>query len=51
MTVIRFTKEILTDEHEDVADVLHQLEATGIEQAMEARPAPTDTHPGHPTTL
>ncbi|WP_329028085.1 hypothetical protein [Streptomyces sp. NBC_00690] len=41
-TIVRFTDNILTDEHEDVANVLHRLEAAGMEQAMEA-------HPGHPT--
>jgi hypothetical protein len=35
-TIIRFTDNILTEEHGDVADVLRQLEAAGIQQAMEA---------------
>ncbi|MCD9899187.1 hypothetical protein LUR56_01640 [Streptomyces sp. MT29] len=42
-TIVRFTENILTGDQGDVADVLHQLEAAGMEQAMEARPA-------HPTT-
>ncbi|MEU8294608.1 hypothetical protein [Streptomyces pseudogriseolus] len=36
-TIIRFTETILTDDHGD-ADVLRQLEAAGMKQAMEARP-------------
>ncbi|GHB30980.1 hypothetical protein [Streptomyces chryseus] len=39
-TIVRFTENILTEDHGDVADVLRQLEAAGMEQAMEARPAP-----------
>lgn len=42
-TITRFTDNILTDEHGDVADVLRQLEAAGMKQAMEA-------HPVHRTT-
>lgn len=42
-TIIRFTENILTEDHGDVADVLHQLEAAGMKQAMEA-------HPARPTT-
>ncbi|MDX3540687.1 hypothetical protein PV721_41655 [Streptomyces sp. MB09-01] len=42
-TITRFTENILTDEHGDVADVLRQLEAAGMKQAMEA-------HPAHRTT-
>ncbi|MEV0889389.1 hypothetical protein AB0J03_37095 [Streptomyces microflavus] len=42
-TITRFTESILTDEHGDVADVLRQLEAAGMKQAMEA-------HPAHRTT-
>lgn len=42
-TIIRFTENILTDDHGDVADVLRQLEAAGMKQAMEA-------HPVHRTT-
>ncbi|MEU3400641.1 hypothetical protein [Streptomyces filamentosus] len=34
-TIIRFTENILTEEHSDVADVLHQLEDAGMKQAME----------------
>jgi hypothetical protein len=37
-TIIRFTETILTDDHGDVADVLRQLEAAGMKQAMEAHP-------------
>lgn len=42
-TITRFTENILTDDHGDVADVLRQLEAAGMKQAMEA-------HPAHRTT-
>ncbi|MFI6523082.1 hypothetical protein [Streptomyces uncialis] len=37
-TIIRFT-----DDHEDVADVLRQLEAVGVGQALDAHPAPAGT--------
>lgn len=37
---IRFTREILTQEHEDVADILRQMEAIGLCQAFDAHPAP-----------
>ncbi|MFE9820522.1 hypothetical protein [Streptomyces sp. NBC_00236] len=42
-TITRFTDNILTEDHGDVADVLHQLEAAGMKQATEA-------HPAHRTT-
>jgi hypothetical protein len=42
-TITRFTENILTEDHGDVADVLRQLEAAGMKQAMEA-------HPAHRTT-
>ncbi|MFD3658123.1 hypothetical protein [Streptomyces sp. NPDC058620] len=42
-TIVRFTENILTGDHGDVADVLRQLEAAGMEEAMEA-------HPAHHTT-
>jgi hypothetical protein len=35
-TITLFTKNILTEDHGDVADVLRQLEDAGMEQAMEA---------------
>ncbi|MEV7077845.1 hypothetical protein AB0N88_04710 [Streptomyces sp. NPDC093516] len=38
-TITRFTENILTEDHGDVANVLRQLEAAGMEQAMEAHPA------------
>jgi len=37
--IVRFTENILTDDHGDVADVLRQLEAAGMKQAMQAHPA------------
>lgn len=41
--IVRFTENILTEDHGGVADVLRQLEAAGMKQAMEA-------HPAHRTT-
>ncbi|MGW2892311.1 hypothetical protein ACWDDN_44855 [Streptomyces griseoruber] len=38
-TIVRFTENILTEDRGDVADVLRQLEAAGLKQAMEAHPA------------
>ncbi|MFJ3164196.1 hypothetical protein [Streptomyces kanasensis] len=38
-TITRFTENILTEDHGDVADVLRQLEAAGMKQAMGAYPA------------
>ncbi|MFD4543518.1 hypothetical protein [Streptomyces bauhiniae] len=43
-TITRFTGNILTDDHGDVAGVLRQLEAAGMRQAMEA-------HSAHRTTV
>ncbi|MFJ2575120.1 hypothetical protein ACIOYT_32485 [Streptomyces halstedii] len=37
-TIVRFTETVLTEDHGDVADVLRQLEAAGMRQAMEALP-------------
>ncbi|MFF0451306.1 hypothetical protein ACFYT4_33880 [Streptomyces sp. NPDC004609] len=34
--VIDFTAQILTDDHEDVADIPRQLEAVGVRQALDA---------------
>ncbi|MFC4506161.1 MULTISPECIES: hypothetical protein [Streptomyces] len=42
-TIIRFTENILTEDHGDVANVLRQLEAAGMKQAMQA-------HSAHGTT-
>lgn len=42
-TIVCFAENILTEDHGDVADVLRQLEAAGMKQAMEA-------HPAHRTT-
>ncbi|MDR3034904.1 MAG: hypothetical protein LBV78_17685, partial [Kitasatospora sp.] len=41
--ITRFTRNILTEDHGDVADVLCRLEDAGMKQAME-------THPAHRTT-
>jgi hypothetical protein len=35
-TITRFAENILTEDHGDVTDVLRQLEAAGMTQAMEA---------------
>ncbi|MGW8780166.1 hypothetical protein ACWGNM_19205 [Streptomyces sp. NPDC055796] len=40
--VIDFVLQFLTDDHEDVADVLRQLEAVGVGQALATHPAPDD---------
>ncbi|MFJ1930391.1 MULTISPECIES: hypothetical protein [unclassified Streptomyces] len=45
LALIRFATQILTENHENVADVLHQLNAVALGQAMEAHPAPADAHP------
>ncbi|MGV2916356.1 hypothetical protein [Streptomyces alfalfae] len=39
-TITRFAENILTDDHGDVADVLRQLEAAGMKQAMGVHSAP-----------
>ncbi|WP_327293008.1 hypothetical protein [Streptomyces sp. NBC_01198] len=44
-SVIAFTEQILTEDHEDVADILRQLEAAGVGQALDAHPAPAGAHP------
>ncbi|MGP3635334.1 hypothetical protein ACTU45_18525 [Streptomyces sp. 24-1644] len=51
-TIIRFTDNILTEDHGDVADVLRQLEAAGMKQAMEAHrtTAPPRRPPHHRCT-
>ncbi|MFI9311323.1 hypothetical protein [Streptomyces triculaminicus] len=43
--VIDFAAQILTDDHEDIADILRQLEAVGVSQALDAHPAPAGAHP------
>lgn len=39
--IIAFAAQILTEDHEDVADILKQLEALAVGQALDAHPAPT----------
>ncbi|MER8098139.1 hypothetical protein [Streptomyces goshikiensis] len=39
-TVIEFVLQFLTYDREDVAEVLRQLEAVGVGQALDAHPAP-----------
>ncbi|MEU1535936.1 hypothetical protein [Streptomyces fagopyri] len=43
--VIDFAAQFLTEDHEDVADTLRQLEAVGVGQALDAHPAPARAHP------
>ncbi|GAA2919454.1 MULTISPECIES: hypothetical protein [Streptomyces] len=43
--VIDFAQQFLTEDHEDVADTLRQLEAVGVGQALDAHPALTGAHP------
>ncbi|MEU1123846.1 hypothetical protein ABZ371_09775 [Streptomyces sp. NPDC005899] len=44
--VIGFVAHILTEEdREDVSDVLRELEAVGVSQALEVHPAPDGAHP------
>ncbi|MEU1129545.1 hypothetical protein ABZ383_06710 [Streptomyces sp. NPDC005900] len=43
-TIARITDNIITENRGDVTDVLRQLEAAGMKQAMEA-------HPLHRTTV
>ncbi|MEU0676950.1 hypothetical protein ABZ330_29410 [Streptomyces sp. NPDC006172] len=49
--VITFVAQILTEDHEDVADVLRQLEAVGVGQALDAHPAPAGAHPARLTVV
>ncbi|MFI0742736.1 hypothetical protein ACH4PU_32340 [Streptomyces sp. NPDC021100] len=49
--VIDFARQMLTEDHEDVADVLRELEAVGVGQALDAHPAPTGAHPVRPTIV
>jgi hypothetical protein len=39
-SVIDFATQFLTEDHEDVADTLRQLEAVAVGQALDAHPAP-----------
>ncbi|MEV7130961.1 hypothetical protein [Streptomyces sp. NPDC093260] len=43
--VIDFAQQFLTDDREDVADTLRQLEAVGVGQALDAHPAPAGSQP------
>ncbi|MBT2459763.1 hypothetical protein [Streptomyces sp. ISL-86] len=51
LAVIRFTAQILTQGHEDVVDVLHQLNAVALGEAMEAHPAPAGARTVRITTV
>jgi hypothetical protein len=43
--VIDFAAQFLTDDHEDIAHTLRQLEAIGVGQALNAHPSPAGAHP------
>ncbi|MFD0008482.1 hypothetical protein ACFVJ4_39760 [Streptomyces sp. NPDC127178] len=43
--VIGFAAQFLTEDHEDVADTLRQLEAVGVGQALDAHPSPAGARP------
>ncbi len=43
--VVTFIAQILAEDHENVPDVLRQLEAVGVGQALDAHPAPAGAHP------
>ncbi|KUN17687.1 hypothetical protein AQJ11_38005 [Streptomyces corchorusii] len=43
--VIDFAQQFLTEDHEDVADTLRQLEAVSVGQALDAHPAPDGAYP------
>jgi hypothetical protein len=43
--VIDFAQQFLTEDHEDVADTLRQMEAVGVGQALDAHPAPAGPLP------
>ncbi|MEU0335975.1 hypothetical protein [Streptomyces sp. NPDC006193] len=43
--VIDFAAQFLTEDHENVADVLRQLEAVGVGQTLDAHPAPNGSRP------
>ncbi|MFF3934263.1 hypothetical protein [Streptomyces hirsutus] len=49
--VIYFAQQFLTEDHEDVAGVLHHLEAVGVGQALDAHPAPASAPPVRLTTV
>ncbi|MFG2873889.1 hypothetical protein ACGFYU_02570 [Streptomyces sp. NPDC048337] len=49
--VIDFAAQFLTEDHEDVADALRQLEAAGVGQALDAHPTPAGAHPLHPSIV
>ncbi|MFE9636780.1 hypothetical protein [Streptomyces sp. NPDC006463] len=43
--IIRFTEEILTEDQQDVADVLQRLQAAGVEQAVQVYGPPIGIYP------
>ncbi|GGU68222.1 hypothetical protein [Streptomyces lavendofoliae] len=49
--VIDFAQQFLTEDHEDVADTLRQLEAVDVGQALDPHPAPTSAHPARLTAV
>ncbi|MYW15069.1 hypothetical protein GT039_05555 [Streptomyces sp. SID2955] len=44
-SVIDFALQFLTEDHEEVADTLRQLEAVAVGQALDAHPTPASSHP------
>ncbi|MEU2872801.1 hypothetical protein ABZ769_26925 [Streptomyces olivoreticuli] len=42
--ITRFVERMLTEDHEDAADTLHQLNAVALGQALDAHPAPGAPH-------
>ncbi|MEU0061278.1 hypothetical protein [Streptomyces sp. NPDC006334] len=50
-SVIDVTQQFLTEDHEDLADTLRQLEAVGVGQALDAHPAPAGSHPARLTVV
>ncbi|MEW2514767.1 hypothetical protein [Streptomyces sp. NPDC046870] len=48
LAVIDFAQQFLTDDREDVADTLRQLEAVGVGQALDAHPVSGGAQPDAP---
>ncbi|MGW0424683.1 hypothetical protein [Streptomyces sp. NPDC003015] len=49
--IIDFATQFFTEDHEDVTDVLRQLEEVGVGQALDAHPAPAGAHPVRHTAV
>jgi hypothetical protein len=50
-SIIHFTEQILTQEHETVEAVLHHVNAVALGQALEAHPEPASAHPARTTDV